>query len=78
MSDSRAKYEEIKHTFALHSSSQREVRILLDILQGMKSIDTLEVFVEKARTISKDFPNLSPLVVYQMAADGALVDELCS
>lgn len=76
--NSRAKYEEIKHTFTSQTNSQREVKILTDILSRINSLQVLETFVEKCRQLSNENPNMSTIVVYQIATDEALVDELCN
>lgn len=80
MSNSRAKYEDIKDTprGKILSENQRKTRIMLDILKGVDKTDRLDTFIDKAENILKSNPNFSPVVVFQIAADDALIDEFYS
>ena len=79
MSDSIAKYHELmqdKHS-VVESPSQRGLKIVCEIIHAAASADLVNELVNKALAISKDAPELSPVVVFQIAADAARVDELC-
>jgi hypothetical protein len=80
MSNSRAKYEDIKDSSKeefLHEN-QRRTRIILDILKGVDKTNRLDTFIDKAEDVLKKNPTFSTLVVFQIAADDALVDEFYS
>ncbi len=78
MSDSRAKYEELEHKADNQPHNQRSLHIILGILRVANKADLVDILIDKAMTISKSAPKLSPLVVLQLAADEAKVDELCN
>lgn len=80
MSNSRAKYEQLisQPNFMDVSHDQRSVRILLQVIAAAYATNQIEVLLDKAMKISKDSPNLSPIVVFQLAAEEAKVDELCN
>lgn len=80
MSNSRAKYEDIKETLKdenLHEN-HRKTRIILDILKGVDKTNRLDTFIDKAEDVLKNNPSFSTLVIFQIAADDALVDEFYS
>jgi hypothetical protein len=51
---------------------------MLDVLRAANKAGLTEVLLEKAMAISKSASKLSPLVVFQLAAEEAKVDELCN
>ena len=67
MSDSITKYHE-----------QRGVRILCEILSASSKADLVQELVAKAFEVSIKNGNLSPVTVFQIAADEVKVDELCN
>lgn len=80
MSNSRAKYEDIKETLKdenLHEN-HRKTRIMLDILKGVDKTNKLDVFIDKAENVLRNNPSFSTLVIFQIAADDALIDEFYS
>lgn len=80
MSNSRAKYEEIKDTFtgADLAYNQRQARIILDILKTVNAQDRLDVFIDKAEQALDKYFNFSPVVIFQIAADETIADEFYS
>lgn len=80
MSNSRAKYEEIKDTFTGEDlpRNHRQTKIMLDILKVVDARNTLDVFINKAEQALEKNPEFSPVVIFQIAADDALVDEFYS
>ena len=78
MSNSRAKYEELRQQehFIDLEVNQRAVHILVDLFKAAVEANTVETFLNKAQYISNNAPKLSPVVVFQIAADEAKVDEL--
>jgi hypothetical protein len=80
MSNSRAKYEDIKDTHRGNflNENHRKPRIILDILKGVDKTDRLDIFIDKAEDLLKKNPSFSTLVIFQLAADAALIDEFYS
>jgi|688.fasta_scaffold22582_11 hypothetical protein len=80
MSDSRAKYEELreKPTFVENTEQQRSVAIIVEILQASDHTSLTKHLLSKVLEVSKEGPNLSPATVFQIAADATKVDELCN
>lgn len=78
MSDSRAKYEELKHEVDSQSQNQRSINIMLEVLRAADKAGIVDIFIDKAFKIAESAPNLSPVVVFQLAAEEAKVDELCN
>jgi len=80
MSDSRAKYEELKEQegFLDLNTTQRTVHIIIELFAAAVKAGTVETFLSKAQQISNNAPKLSPLVIFQLAAEEARVDELCN
>lgn len=80
MSDSRAKYEELreKPTFVENTEQQRSVAIIVEILQASEHTSLTKHLLSKVLQVSKEGPNLSPATVFQIAADATKVDELCN
>jgi hypothetical protein len=80
MSDSRAKYEELreKPTFVENTEQQRSVAIIVEILQASEHTSLTKHLLSKVLEVSKEGPNLSPATVFQIAADATKVDELCN
>lgn len=78
--NSRAKYEQLisQPDFMDVSHDQRSVRIILQVIAAAYAANQIEVLVDKAAKISNDSANLSPVVVLQLAAEEAKVDELCN
>ena len=78
--NSRAKYEELKQKpdFTQETAQQRSVAIIAEILQASQRINTTDHLLMKVLNISNESPNLSPVVVFQIAADDMKVDELCN
>jgi len=79
MSDSIAKYHELmKETPANESEHQRGVRILCEILSASSCANLVQELIAKAFKISMEGPTLTPVTVFQIAADSVKVDELCN
>ena len=80
MSNSRAKYEELreKPSFVENTQQQRSVATIVEILQASEHTSLTKQLLAKVLQVSKDGPNLSPAVVFQIAADATKVDELCN
>ena len=80
MSDSRAKYEELResNSFVENTEQQRSVGIIVEILQASQQSSLTEDLLNKVLQISKKGCNLSPATVFQIAADSVKVDELCN
>lgn len=80
MSDSRAKYEELreKPSFVENTEQQRSVAIIVEILQASEHTTLTKELLRKVLQVSKEGPNLSPATVFQIAADATKVDELCN
>ena len=80
MSDSRAKYEELreKPTFVENTEQQRSVAIIVEILQASDHTSLTSDLLSKVLQVSKEGPNLSPATVFQIAADATKIDELCN
>jgi len=76
--NSRAKYEELVHEFESQSHDQKSINIILDILRGAHKAQIVDILLDKMGTISQSGPRLSPVVVFQIAADAVKVDELCN
>ena len=78
--NSRAKYEELKQQehFIDLETTQRTVHILVELFAAAVKAGTVETFLSKAQDISNNAPKLSPVLVFQIAADEAKVDELCN
>jgi hypothetical protein len=78
--NSRAKYEEIKEAQIGSDidDNQRRTRIILDILKSVDKTNRLDTFIDKAENVLKNNPSFSTLVIFQIAADDALVDEFYS
>jgi hypothetical protein len=78
--NSRAKYEEIKDTLIGNDidDNQRRTKIILDILKSVDKTKRLDTFIDKAENVLKNNPSFSTLVIFQIAADDALVDEFYS
>lgn len=78
--NSRAKYEELrlKPDFVENTPQQRSIAIIVEILQGSQHINMTDHLIMKVLNISKTAPNLSPAVVFQIAADCIKVDEICN
>lgn len=79
MSDSIAKYNELIQDSkdVTETPSQRGLKIVCEIIHAAASADLVNELVNKALAISKKAPELSPVTVFQIAADEAKVDELC-
>lgn len=80
MSNSRAKYEELKQQegFVENTHNHTSMVIMVDILRAASKAGLIEVLLNKAMVISQSSSRLSPLVVLQLAAEEARVDELCN
>ena len=80
MSNSRAKYEELRQQpgFVETTYNPISMDITLDILRAANKAGLMEVLLDKAMAISKSSYKLSPLVILQLAAEEAKVDELCN
>jgi uncharacterized protein YfkK (UPF0435 family) len=80
MSDSRAKYEELreKPSFVDTTEHQRSVAIIVEVLQASEYTSLTKELLTKVLQVSKEGPNLSPATVFQIAADAIKVDELCN
>lgn len=80
MSDSRAKYEELreKPSFVNSTEHQRSVAIIVEVLQASDYTSLTKELLSKVLQVSKEGPNLSPATVFQIAADAIKVDELCN
>jgi hypothetical protein len=80
MSNSRAKYEELRQQegFVDNTHNQRSMTILLEVLHAANKANMVDVLIDKAWYILKGAPNLTPLVIFQLAAEEAKVDELCN
>jgi len=78
--NSRAKYEEIKDALVGKDidDNQRRTKIILDILKSVDKTKRLDTFIDKAENVLKNNPSFSTLVIFQIAADDALVDEFYS
>jgi hypothetical protein len=81
MSDSISKYydlmEEAPRTIA-PSEHQRGISIINEIILATQRADLLHELVSKASEISTQAPKLTPVTVFQIAADAVKVDELCN
>lgn len=80
MSDSRAKYEELreKPSFIDSTEHQRSVAVIVEILQASDYTSLTKELLRKVLQVSNEGPNLSPATVFQIAADAIKVDELCN
>jgi hypothetical protein len=78
--NSRAKYEEIKDALIGNDidDNQRRTKIILDILKSVDKTNRLDTFIDKAEDVLRKNPSFSTLVIFQIAADDALVDEFYS
>jgi len=78
--NSRAKYEEIKDALIGKDidDNQRRTKIILDILKSVDKTKRLDTFIDRAESVLKNNPSFSTLVIFQIAADDALVDEFYS
>ena len=78
--NSRARYEELrlKPDFTENTPQQRSIANIVEILQASQHTNMTEHLLMKVLNISSRSPNLSPLVVFQIAADAVKVDELCN
>ena len=80
MSDSISKYHELMqdNKQVQKSEHQRSVDSIVEILQASKRAKLRKDLLRQVVKISKEGPNLSPSVVFQIAADVVKVDELCN
>ena len=80
MSNSRAKYEQLreKPSFVENTQQQTSVAIIVEILQASDHTSLTKQLLSKVLEISKQGANLSPATVFQIAADSVKVDELCN
>lgn len=80
MSDSRAKYEELRENYCFRETTeqQRSVGIIVEILQASQQSSLTKELLSKVVEISNEGSNLSPATVFQIAADSVKVDELCN
>jgi hypothetical protein len=80
MSNSRAKYLELMEQDATvpQSDHQRGVTRIVEILQGAKKAKMRSNLLKQVIKISSEAPQLSPVTVFQIAADVVKVDELCN
>jgi hypothetical protein len=80
MSDSISKYHELmQDSKQVHRSEhQRSVDSIVEILEASKRAKLRKDLLRQVVKISKEGPNLSPSVVFQIAADVVKVDELCN
>jgi hypothetical protein len=80
MSDSIAKYHDLMQDKqqVQKSEHQRSVDSIVEILQASKRAKLRKDLLRQVVKISKEGPNLSPSVVFQIAADVVKVDELCN
>ena len=78
--NSRARYEELrtKPDFVENTPQQRSIATIVEILQASQHTGMMDHLIMKVLNISKTAPNLSPAVVFQIAADSVKVDELCN
>jgi len=78
--NSRARYEELrlKPDFKEDTPQQRSIATIVEILQASHHTNMTDHLIMKVVNISKTAPNLSPAVVFQIAADAVKVDELCN
>lgn len=78
--NSRARYEELrqKPDFKEETPQQKSTAIIVEILQASQHTNTTDQLLIKVLNISSQSPNLSPVVVFQIAADSTKVDELCN
>lgn len=78
MSNSRAKYEELKPTGDNLSQNKRSLNIILDILKAANDAGVMDILIDKAYRASDSISNISPVVAFQIAAEEAKIDELYS
>jgi len=80
MSNSRAKYEQLQQDPSFVDSTQHQTSVgtIVQILHASEHISLTKDLLAKVVEISKQGPNLSPVVVFQIAADAIKVDELCN
>lgn len=80
MSNSRAKYEELEQQqgFVENTQNQTSTLIMLEVIRAANKAGLIDALLEKAVVISQSSSRLSPLVVLQLAAEEAKVDELCN
>lgn len=80
MSDSISKYHELMQDSkqVQKSEHQRSVDSIVEILEASKRAKLRKDLLRQVVKISKEGPNLSPSVVFQIAADVIKVDELCN
>jgi hypothetical protein len=80
MSNSVSKYFELveKETELLQSEHQRGVTRIVEILQGAKQAKMRSDLLKQVLKVSKEAPGLSPVTVFQIAADEVKIDELCN
>ena len=78
--NSRARYEELRlqPDFKESTPQQRSIAIIVEILQASQHTNMTDHLIMKVLNISSQSPNLSPTVVFQIAADAMKVDELCN
>jgi len=78
--NSRARYEELrqKPDFRENTPQQRSIANIVEILQASQHTNMTDHLIMRVLNISKCSPNLSPMVVFQIAADAMKVDELCN
>ena len=80
MSDSRARYEELRErpSFVEITEQQRSISIIVEILQASHHSSLTLELLNKVLEISKEGSKLSPATVFQIAGDVIKVDELCN
>ena len=80
MSDSRAKYEELREKPSFTDSTEhlRSVAIIVEVLQASDYTSLTKYLLTKVLQVSKEGPNLSPATVFQIAAEAIKIDELCN
>jgi hypothetical protein len=80
MSNSVSKYFELveKEAELLQSEHQRGIVRIVEILQGAKKAKMRSDLLKQVLKISKEAPGLSPVTVFQIAADEVKIDELCN
>lgn len=79
MSDSVSKYFELieQETQQLQSEHQRGVKTIVEILQASKKAKMRSNLLKQVLKVSGEAPQLSPVTVFQIAADEVKIDELC-
>jgi hypothetical protein len=78
--NSRAKYEELiqEEQFVDLSPTQRVSNIIIEIVAAASKAGTLENLLSTAQQITNNAPKLSPVIIFQIAADETTVDQLCN